>query len=163
MLCYKEWVVDTKKQKLQQKWQNSLATISTDLKRLPNYRHLYNYLHRLYLLLFCLFLFSLIFCIWRTSSNYAWRFLKHTSAKRRNWTVWQNRSPAERGEKASNGDKLNRLFPEAANIFQETSTENGCQKWNSYKKTAAELERSAALKELMFLRGGENAQFCKKL
>lgn len=63
MLCYKEWVVDTKKQKLQQKWQNSLATISTDLKRLPNYRHLYNYLHRLYLLLFCLFLFSLIFCI----------------------------------------------------------------------------------------------------
>ena len=69
-------------------------------------------------------------------------------------------------EKPVMGDKLNKMFPEAANIFQETPTETAVKNEISIpnlQKITSELERGAVPKELMFFRGGENVQLRKKL
>ena len=63
-------------------------------------------------------------------------------------------------------NKLNRLFPEAAKIFQEIPTEAAVKNEipiPNIQKIARELERAAVPKDVMFFRGGENAQFCKKI
>ena len=63
-------------------------------------------------------------------------------------------------------NKLNRLFPEAAKTFQETPTETTIKNAVpilNIENIVSELERGDVPKELMFFRGGKNAQFRKKL
>ena len=70
------------------------------------------------------------------------------------------------GEKPVMSDGLNRLFPEAAKIFQQAPAETDVKNEISIpnlEKIASQLEGGAVPKELVFFRGSENAQFCKKL
>ena len=62
-------------------------------------------------------------------------------------------------------NKLNRLFPVAAKIFEKTPTEAAVKNKipiSSIQKTASELKRGVIPKELMFFRGNENDLISQK-